>query len=518
MWMRQTRAPRSGSVQKRYAFLSQTRLVFRPSAYVGRVMRIDPVRRQSVISLGSTLALTAIGFLSTMFFAHTVGPAILGAYFLFVAYYSVFNLIGDGGFGGAAVKRISEGVDQNAYFTAFVFLRVMLLVASVGLLLLLRPLLVDLTASGAFPWLLAALVVSVFTNVAANGVYGTGKVGINQIGNLIDTLVRIIIQVIAVILGYGIAGLAGGFVAGLIACGLFTFRFLDLSPAPFGLPHLRSLFSFSVWTFLSSSGYLVFSYADTIMIGYFMTDVDVGIYRVALQLTSIATFVTLALHTTLFPKISYWGKQGELSQVEHAIARGFTYSLLLAVPVVFGGWLLGERLLYFFYGAAFSVGAGALAILLPVQIAHVFMFLQTMSLNALNRPQDSFRVTAISVCANILLNLTLIPLYGITGAAMATLITMALNATLASRSLSRCIRVRVESRPVANIILAALVMSAAVAAFSYAVPLRNVFVLLGAIALGGLAYMLVLLKLDRGIRDELKDLAEGLGIPWPGML
>jgi hypothetical protein len=30
--------------------------------------------------------------------------------------------------------------------------------------------------------------------------------------------------------------------------------------------------------------------------------------------------------------------------------------------------------------------------------------------------------------------------------------------------------------------------------------------------------MLVLLKLDRGIRDELKDLAEGLGIPWPEML
>ncbi|MGB4196305.1 MAG: flippase, partial [Methanoculleus sp.] len=147
--------------------------MFRPSAYVGRVMRIDPVRRQSVISLGSTLALTAIGFLSTMFFAHTVGPAILGAYFLFVAYYSVFNLIGDGGFGGAAVKRISEGVDQNAYFTAFIFLRVMLLVASVGLLLLLRPLLVALTSSGACPWLLVALVVSVFTTVAANGVYGT---------------------------------------------------------------------------------------------------------------------------------------------------------------------------------------------------------------------------------------------------------------------------------------------------------------------------------------------------------
>ncbi|MDD3932290.1 MAG: flippase, partial [Methanoculleus sp.] len=119
-------------------------------------MRIDPVQRQSLISLGSTIGLTAIGFLSTMYFAHTVGPSILGAYFLFVAYFSVFNLIGDGGFGGAAVKRISEGEDQNAYFTAFLLLRVMLMAVSVGFLLVARPYLTDLTSSGVFPWLVLA--------------------------------------------------------------------------------------------------------------------------------------------------------------------------------------------------------------------------------------------------------------------------------------------------------------------------------------------------------------------------
>ena len=88
-------------------FDGETNAVFRPRGYLARVMRIDPIQRQSLISLASTLGLTAVGFLSTMLFAHTVGPAILGAYFLFVAYFSIFNLIGDGGVGGAAVKRIS---------------------------------------------------------------------------------------------------------------------------------------------------------------------------------------------------------------------------------------------------------------------------------------------------------------------------------------------------------------------------------------------------------------------------
>lgn len=481
-------------------------------------MRIDPVQRQSVISLASTLGLTAIGFLATMFFAHTVGPSILGAYFIFVAYYSVFNLLGDGGFGGAAVKRISEGEDQNAFFTAFVFLRVMLVVVSVGFLFIAQPYLTDLTSSGVFPWLVIALIVSVFTTITSNAIYGTGKVGVNQISGLLNNVIRVVVQVAAVILGYGVAGLAGGFVAGLLAGGFFAFRFLDLSLAPFARSHVRSLFAFSFWTFLGAGGYLVFSYADTILIGYFLTDADVGIYRVALQLTSVATFITIALRTTLYPKVSFWGKRGEVSSVENALARAFTYSLLLAVPVLAGGWLLGERLLYFFYGASFSSGASALTLLLLVQVAHVFMFLQTMCLNALDRPKDSFRVTAIAVAVNIGLNVLLIPAYGIVGASAATLATMVLNAALAHRTLSRSIRVRIERGAVGHILIATLVMGAIVVAYSVIIPLTSVFVVLGAVALGGLVYLLVLLKIDRGIHDELKGLTTGLGIPWPGVL
>jgi O-antigen/teichoic acid export membrane protein len=51
-----------------------------------------------------------------------VGVEVLGAYFLFVAYFSIIGLMTDGGFGGAATKRISEGEEPDAYFSAFVVL------------------------------------------------------------------------------------------------------------------------------------------------------------------------------------------------------------------------------------------------------------------------------------------------------------------------------------------------------------------------------------------------------------
>ncbi len=75
------------------------------------------------------------------------------------------------------------------------------------------------------------------------------------------------------------------------------------------------------------------------------------------------------------------------------------------------------------------------------------MYLQTMCLNALDRPKDSFRVTAVAVTANVVLNILLIPTYGIVGAALATLATMVLNAALSRRALSRSIRVRIEPEP-----------------------------------------------------------------------
>jgi len=75
--------------------------------------------------------------------------------------------------------------------------------------------------------------------------------------------------------------------------------------------------------------------------------------------------------------------------------------------------------------------------------------------------------------------------------------------------------VRMEPRAVGHIVLAALIMAAVVMAFSFAIPLSNVFLVLAAVALGGLVYILVLLRIDRGIHDELKELTLKLGIPWP---
>jgi O-antigen/teichoic acid export membrane protein len=481
-------------------------------------MNIGSIQRQSMIFVATTIGLTVVGFLSTIYFAHALGPAPLGAYFLFLAYFGIFNLVGDGGFGGAAVKRISEGKEQDEYFSAFVLIRIALLAVSVTALLWAEPLLKDATSSGIFFWLLLALIVSVFSSSTGIGMYGTGKVGLYQISGFLDASLRTVFQVIAVFVGFGVAGLTGGFVGGLIAGGIANFWFLDLKIVRFRISHLKSLSSFSFWIFLSATGSLVFCYADTIFIGYFMSNAEVGIYRTAFQLTSVATFTTLAFHTVLYPKISAWAAQDKKTEIENSLARAFTYSLFLAIPACIGGWILGERLIYYLYGAAFTSGTLAFFVLLLVQVANVFMFLGTTSLNALNRPKDAFRITIIAAIANIILDIALIPVLGITGAAIATLIAMIINAVGALTLLSRVISIKLEYTPAKHMLYASGCMGIFLLVIHFLLSLTNVAAVLAAVITGAVIYIVVLLRFDRGIHDEIRDLSVSLGVPWPRWL
>jgi O-antigen/teichoic acid export membrane protein len=475
-------------------------------------MSIEPIRRQSLISFAKIIGLTAIGYIATMYFAHVLGPAILGSYYLFTAYYSIFSLIGDGGIGGAATKRISEGKDENAYFSAFVVLRVVLLVASVLVLLAIAPYLVDFVASGLLPWLLLALLISTIAGFFFTGVYGLGKVGVLQTSDFLNNAVRVAFQIIATYLGYAAAGLAGGFIVGMVAGFFINFRYMPLRLARFTKNHLKSLFSFSFWMFLTSTGLTVFATADTILIGFYLTNADVGIYRVATQLSSAALFANVALNTVLFPRMSRWSIDGELGSFGTALSRAVSFSLLLAVPVIVGGILLARPLLYYLYGSDFSAGSQALVVLLLLQVPALYISLLITSLNALDQPKKAFITTSLAAGLNVILNIALIPLLGILGSAIATLLSVSLNALLAHRYLSGIVPVRLEKRPVGSIVVSGLIMGAVVLVFGIATGTSSVFLLIAAILLGAATYFLILFKLDPGIRLEAANLLRTFGI------
>jgi len=480
--------------------------MFKLNTFFSRIMSIEPIRRQSIVSLIWQIAFTFIGFLSTMYFARAVGAGVLGAYFLFLAYYGIINLMTDGGLSSAAVKRISEGEEPDAYFTAFVLLRSVFVIVIIMALFVFRSYFVDLDSEGTFTWLLAALGVSL-THVISSGIIGCGKIGIGSTAIFINGVSRILIQVVAVFFGYGVAGLTGGFVVGMLVGNIVQLRFLDLRFVRFGWRHLKSLSSFSFWSFLISGGGLIFMYFDSVMIGYYMNNADVGVYRVIFQFTALAIFTTTALRGTLWPRVSRWNQIGETGLIEESLSRAFTYSLILALPLFVGGALLGDKLLYYFYGTDF-VSYTTLMILFSVQIVNIFQYFFTTYLGAMNQIKELFKITVVAVVANIAMNATLIPVMGISGAAVATLVTMSLNAVLARRVLARTISLRVERSSLLNIFKASIAMGAVVGVYRLVVPLSSVWLALVPVVLGGVVYGVLILKFDGKIYEELKGIVK----------
>lgn len=479
-----------------------------------KIISIDEVQRQTLVAIVWKVVLTFVGFFSTVYFARTLDANTLGAYFLFVTYFSLINLLTDGGIGGAAIKRISEGKEQNEYFSAFLIIRTLLVIFIIGILYFFQNYFYDIKNEGLFTWLLIALIVSLIHGAITIGVAGCGKMGIHATSGFIKEMSRIIFQVLAIFIGYGAAGLAGGFVLGLLVAAIIEFRFFELNLVRFNSNHVKNLSTFSFWLFLSSSGTIIYSHADTVLIGYYLSNADVAVYKIVMQITSFAALTTLAIRSTLWPKVSYWSKNQKKGLIEKSLAKAFTYSLILAIPMFVGGSLLGDKLLYYLFGEQYSSGYFVLVILLVVQIANVFQFLFTTYMGALDIQKSAFKVTAIGVSINIILNIILIPSIGILGAAFATLFTISLNALLAKQAISNLIEVKIEYISILNILKASSIMGLFVGGYRLFVPLSNIWLVLFPVFLGGLIYSFFVLKFDKEICNYLRKIAIQLNIPW----
>jgi O-antigen/teichoic acid export membrane protein len=468
-----------------------------------KLLHLDPIQRQSLISGFVTLTITVLGFFSTVYFAHTVGASVLGFYFIFLAYFSLFNFIGDGGFGGAANKRLSEGKEKNALLSAYFTIKLTLLVVSLVFFILARPILPDFQVPEIQVLTAVALILCTFSDCAMTGVYGRGKLGITQLSMLLNNLIRILIQICAVFLGFGIFGLVGGFILGMLCGTIFNMHYLDFDFTSFTQFHVRSLSSYAIWSFLSSGGLLIFSYADTILIAYFLNTADVAIYRTAFNLTAMTGFAVLSFQYVLFPRISSWWTSGNNDNIRSTVSLAIHFSLALAIPFCVGGWILGDRLLYFLYGSSFSSGYIALFILLFVQIVNVFMLMLTTTLNALNRPDDTFKVTLITSVLLIILDVLLIPVFGISGAAISVLITFFLNAVLTYYILEKVIKIPLNLNELDKILLSTFIMGISLLIYREFIPLSNVFVTLSAVLIGSVIYTLILLTIEKRVKNQL---------------
>ncbi len=473
-----------------------------PREAITRILSIDPIRRQSLISFNSQIIITFLGFVSTIYIARVIGSDGYGAYALFLSYFYIMNLFTDTGITGAVVKRVSEGKEENAYFSAYISIKIILLALAVFALYLFRDLFVDLNDNGLFPWLIAAIVIASFWGILAAGMQATGSWGLREISNLLNNILRIIVQVIAVFLGFSVAGMVGGFVFGYLAGILMLIRYIPLRFSSFSRDHVKSLIIFALFAAGGTVGAVLLNNTDRIMIGYFYSNTEVGVYAIAYQLTIFASFAAAAIGSTLYPRFSRWATDKEFSSIEKSLKKAIPFSLTLAIPMLIGGFVLQTHILPILYGEAFAAGSTVLLFLLAFQALNCINVVLGTALTSLDRVKISAISTFLGAALNIAINMLLIPVIGILGAGIATVMAGAVILGTRYLFLRQHIHVNVNVPMLTHIVAASLVMGIVIAALNYLIDINTIITLFAVVAVGAAIYLGSLYKLNAEFAEE----------------
>jgi O-antigen/teichoic acid export membrane protein len=159
---------------------------------------------------------------------------------------------------------------------------------------------------------------------------------------------------------------------------------------------------------------------DQIMIKEILGEYEVGIYSVAVRLSEAFYFIPMLITSSLFPAILNVKKQSE-DLYKQRLQKLYTFMVWFAIAIALPMTFFSNNLIILLFGKAY-IAAGKV---LMINIwASIFVFLGvsfSKYLLAENLTKITFQRTFIGAISNILLNLWLIPIYGISGAALATL-------------------------------------------------------------------------------------------------
>lgn len=157
---------------------------------------------------------------------------------------------------------------------------------------------------------------------------------------------------------------------------------------------------------------------DVVFLKKFKGDETVAYYAVAMKLVSILFMINNSVYISVSLKIAQLYTDKNRTELLKALKHSARIIVLLTVPVVLFVCLFSENILYFF-GENYTQGKQALIILMMGQLMASFFGVSAIYLNMTGR-QSIFQIVLIfAVLVNLVLNIILIPIYSLTGAAIA---------------------------------------------------------------------------------------------------
>ena len=186
----------------------------------------------------------------------------------------------------------------------------------------------------------------------------------------------------------------------------------------------------SAWPLVGHAllGLVIFN-SDLLFLRGFRGRVEVGLYAAAYALVSFLLNVGWTYAQSLLPTLTRLDREG--GDAASLFQTAFAQVFVVILPVAVGGAMVSAPLILVVFGEEYAAAGAALAVLVwsvPLSLARS---LSIVSLISRDRQDLVLRTTTSSAVVNLILNILLIPPFGLMGAAAATVITEGQRAALA---------------------------------------------------------------------------------------
>jgi O-antigen/teichoic acid export membrane protein len=184
----------------------------------------------------------------------------------------------------------------------------------------------------------------------------------------------------------------------------------------------KEILNKSIPMMMSGIFLVLLNWTDILMLARFETESQIGIYNVAFKVGYLALFFVVSMNVVIMPKVSELYHQNNHIDIKKVINKATQVVILLTVPLAIVIICFSKFILSFF-GEGFIAGGTTLILITLGALFNAITGNVDQILNMTNNQKLVRNIFIIGFIINIILNLALIPNYGIVGAAASSLIT-----------------------------------------------------------------------------------------------
>jgi len=282
---------------------------------------------------------------------------------------------------------------------------------------------------------------------------GLGRFYAVNVTNLVSTVVRSLLIVLALTHGYGLLAVAViTVVLPFLASGVRAAIVLHMLPLRFGWKYVERKALGEIASYSSVSLLLMISYklrfkTDEIVISTFLSVTAVTFFSIGGRLVDYTQEVVSGLAQLVIPMSGQSDAKGDMDRLRKIFLAGNRSCALIVLPITAALIILGKSVLTAWVGARYV--APCYPVLLTMLIPSTLIFAQAASpriLYGMARHKSLAWVTGMEGIANLILSIVLIGPFGVVGDAMGTAIPLTLTAVFfLPRHLCRVLNLRIRS-------------------------------------------------------------------------